>query len=432
LSTRLADGGCAKRIQNAWNGYDAMTSSWDTSVLVQNDYTCDYSGNRLTNTISDDTGPIRTEEYGYDALSRLTSVDYDDGQTQTYTFDPMGNRTQKADSVTGTENYTHNNANMLLTRGSNNYTNDLNGNTFTGGGRTNTWDAQDRLTQVVGGGNTTSYVYGYDGQRRRYTVGTTSTDYILDGTSVVRERQGSANVATYLIGTRGPEYGRNDSTGAVRWYLYDGLGSVLGEMDSSGNLTATRKYDAYGAVRGSTGTSTSSHKFVGNLGHRSEDDTGLMYMGARYYDPVAGRFASEDPAADGLNWFTYADNAPVNKVDPSGKAAVELALLVFVASILATAYGLVQGAVLKSLLKLGRVKFAQYLEGKVLDLLATSKAEQDTGAAIIRQGDAMGGDNPLAVLTKGIGSVVAFGGARKFSTALALFSVARFIRYMEF
>jgi len=41
------------------------------------------------------------------------------------------------DGINGTENYTYNNANMLQTRGSNNYTNDANGNTLTGGGRTN-------------------------------------------------------------------------------------------------------------------------------------------------------------------------------------------------------------------------------------------------------------------------------------------------------
>jgi len=49
-------------------------------VLVQNDYTYDNAGNRLTNQISDQNGPVRTEEYGYDALSRLTTVDYDDGE----------------------------------------------------------------------------------------------------------------------------------------------------------------------------------------------------------------------------------------------------------------------------------------------------------------------------------------------------------------
>ncbi|MGV3719790.1 MAG: RHS repeat domain-containing protein [Actinomycetota bacterium] len=315
--------GWLSEVKNTWNELDPMTNQWQQTVLVQNDYTNDNNGNRLTNTVSDNSGPIRTEEYGYDALSRLTGVDYGDGQTQTYAFDPMGNRTQKADSVTGTESYTYNNANMLLTRGSNSYTNDLNGNTLTGGGRTNTWDGQNRLTQCVNGSTTTSFVYGADGLRRRSTVGSTSTDYILEGQSVVRERQGGSNVATYLQGLRGPEYRRNDSTGVVRWYLYDGLGSVLGEVDGSGNITATRRFDVYGGVRASTGTSTSNHKFVGGLGHSSEDDTGFVYMRARYMDPLTGRFASEDPGRDGSNWLTYVGANPTSRFDPDGKRMTE-------------------------------------------------------------------------------------------------------------
>ncbi len=115
------------------------------------------------------------------------------------------------------------------------------------------------------------------------TSGGTTTDYAMDGQSVVRELRGRSVYATYLTGPQGSMY-RRDASGTVRWYLYDGLGSVQGEVDTSGNVTASRKFDMYGLVRGSTGTSTSKHKFVGGLGHTSEDETGLVYMRARYYD----------------------------------------------------------------------------------------------------------------------------------------------------
>jgi hypothetical protein len=36
-------------------------------------------------------------------------------------------------------------------------------------------------------------------------------------------------------------------------------------------------------------------------------------------DPAAGRFVSEDPARDGVNWFAYASSNPVNMVDRTGK-----------------------------------------------------------------------------------------------------------------
>jgi hypothetical protein len=43
---------------------------------------------------------------------------------------------------------------------------DANGNTLTGGGRTNTWDGQNRLTQCVYNSTTTTHTYGADGLRR--------------------------------------------------------------------------------------------------------------------------------------------------------------------------------------------------------------------------------------------------------------------------
>ena len=94
---------------------------------------------------------------------------------------------------------------------------------------------------------------------------------------------------------------------------------MLGEVDASGNLDATRTYDVYGLARSVTGTPTSKHGWVGQLGHTSEDETGLVYMRARYMDPVVGRFISEDPGMDGGNWYAYAEANPITQIDGSGK-----------------------------------------------------------------------------------------------------------------
>jgi RHS repeat-associated protein len=67
---------------------------------------------------------------------------------------------------------------------------------------------------------------------------------------------------------------------------------------------------------------------VGGLGHPSEDETGLVYMRARWMDPVIGRFASEDPARQNTNWFIYARNNPTRYVDPDGKADIEYIRLI--------------------------------------------------------------------------------------------------------
>ena len=52
----------------------------------------------------------------------------------------------------------------------------------------------------------------------------------------------------------------------------------------------------------------------------SDTETGLYYYRARYYDPTAGRFLSEDPAGftAGMDFYTYVSNNSTNLVDPKG------------------------------------------------------------------------------------------------------------------
>jgi len=154
---------------------------------------------------------------------------------------------------------------------------------------------------------------------------------VLDGQNAVQEvvtKPGSTEAVTYLMGPRGPEY-RRSSTGALSWYVYDGLGSVIGELDSSGNLTSGRLYDVYGLPREGLGASSSAHQFVGALGHPTDAETELVYMRARYMDPELGRFVSEDPAHDGANWFVYAGNDPVNFSDYDGKS-IQSVITIFI------------------------------------------------------------------------------------------------------
>ncbi len=186
------------------------------SNLSSNVYTYDNSGQRLTNTITVGSGGSRTEQYGYDDVNRLVAVNYGDGQTQSYTFDAMGNRLSKTDvggGINGTENYTYNNANMLLSRAGNAYTNDANGKTLTGGGRTNTWDSENRMTRCVYNGTTSQFTYAADGLRHRSVVNGVTTDFALDASMFVRELHNGASYATYLVIARGPEYRRDDLAG---------------------------------------------------------------------------------------------------------------------------------------------------------------------------------------------------------------------------
>jgi RHS repeat-associated protein len=53
------------------------------------------------------------------------------------------------------------------------------------------------------------------------------------------------------------------------------------------------------------------------------DPTGLYWFGARYYDPVGGRFLSADPLGHSasMSLYDYALNDPVNGLDPDGRCA---------------------------------------------------------------------------------------------------------------
>ncbi|NLW46759.1 MAG: hypothetical protein GXY86_05440 [Firmicutes bacterium] len=53
-----------------------------------------------------------------------------------------------------------------------------------------------------------------------------------------------------------------------------------------------------------------------------DESTGLVYFGARWYDPEVGRFISPDPEEDGENWYAYCGNDPVNYIDPDGRLSL--------------------------------------------------------------------------------------------------------------
>ena len=118
---------------------------------------------------------------------------------------------------------------------------------------------------------------------------------------------------TYASGTR--------TNGTASYPVYDGHGNMILTLAKNGtNFTHgnERSYDPWGGP-GHTGDPTQG--YCANLGHVTDDESGLIYMRARYYEPSTGRFLSEDPARDGANWYVYCWNEPVLKVDPDGREA---------------------------------------------------------------------------------------------------------------
>jgi RHS repeat-associated protein len=299
----------------------------DGTVFFSQSYTLDASGNRVR--VAENLG--RSVAYVYDALSRLTEERITDpaagNQTIRYTYDPAGNRLTRTDA-NGTDAYSYDANDRLLTAGPASYTWDRNGNALsrTDGAATVTfaYDPENRLTSAQGGGGTATYTYDPDGNLVRSTVNETSTDYLVDSNGdlaqVLEERgAGGALLARYIYG--GERIGQVRG-GAAAFYHQDGLGSTRALTDSSRALAATYTYDDFGRLLAATGAAANIYLFAGE---RYDPAAGLYYLRARYYDQAVGRFMTTDPFAGvpsdpmTLHRYLYARANPVNLVDPTGR-----------------------------------------------------------------------------------------------------------------
>jgi len=94
---------------------------------------------------------------------------------------------------------------------------------------------------------------------------------------------------------------------------------VVQLTDDSGDAVWYYDYDAFGNERAITGQDASldANPFR-YCGEYFDKETGTIYLRARYYDPVIGRFTQMDPVQDGLSWYLYCGNNPILFIDPSG------------------------------------------------------------------------------------------------------------------
>ncbi len=99
------------------------------------------------------------------------------------------------------------------------------------------------------------------------------------------------------------------------------IATLTKQPTNSFSLSARRYTDPWGVTRVGASTGKPDQRYCANLGHRQDDESGLTYMRARYYEPTTGRFVSEDPAMDGGNWYAFAKNQPTVLADPSGRSA---------------------------------------------------------------------------------------------------------------
>src|SRR5262249_53301986 len=146
------------------------------------------------------------------------------------------------------------------------------------------YDLMDRRIEKQGGtqasGTTTTVIqrFGYDG----------------DG--IILEFDGSnATTHRYLQGPVIDQIFADEQLGGgnpTDWPLADHLGTVRDLVDNSGTNQKHVQYDAYGKRVTAVSGAETMYSFTGR---ERDDETGLYYYRARYYDPAVGRFLSVDP-----------------------------------------------------------------------------------------------------------------------------------------
>jgi len=115
----------------------------------------------------------------------------------------------------------------------------------------------------------------------------------------------------------------SSSTWTPSFYGYDGHGSVRFLTNINSSVTDTYKYDAFGNLIASTGSTPNNYLFSGE---QFDPPLGLYQMRARWYRETTGRFMSRDPLEGvlccGLSWnpYIYVKDNPVNAIDPTGRA----------------------------------------------------------------------------------------------------------------
>ena len=167
-------------------------------------------------------------------------------------------------------------------------------------------------------GGTTTFKYDPFGRRVQKAGPLGTTNYLYDGANSVEELDNGGNIVARYARTENLDEPLAESRSVTTiYYQQDGLGSVTSLSNSTGVLTNTYGYDNYGRPISSTGTIGNSFQFSGR---EFDSETGLEFNRARYFDPMEGRFVSEDPLRfrGGPNLYAYARNNPVVLVDPSG------------------------------------------------------------------------------------------------------------------
>ena len=229
---------------------------------------------------------------------------------------------------------------------------DEDGNLIRDGRWEYTWDCENRLVSMETRDDLANatprkrleFTYDYQGRRTGKKVYDWDTDrwsqvtehsFVYDGWNLIQELitnnespitnsyiwsldlsgtlQGAGGVGGLLSVVSGP-------SSAAYYAAYDGNGNITEYLDENGETVAHREYDPFGGTIVSTGDKKNDFEYWFSTKY-TDEETGLLYFGFRFYSPQIGRWLSRDPVDEvgGVNLYTLVQNAPLYTVDVFGK-----------------------------------------------------------------------------------------------------------------
>lgn len=307
-------------------------------------------------------------------LPRCTDVTRTRAYTETYTYDSMGNMLQLAHTATDgfTRDFTiapdsNRLQRMKIGQTPYDYAFDANGNMRSEAtSRHFTWNHADQLTTFATQTHSVEpsihahYMYDAAGQRVKKLVrkqgGQIEVTHYIDATfdaagqpvkELVRKQGDQVEVTHYIDSVfehhrwDGQSQGRennhvhvmdatrrvalvrlgpahpDDRAPAIQFHLSDHLGSSNVVLDPRGALVNREEYTPYGE----TSFGSFSRKRYRLTGMERDEESGLTYHGARYYEPHLNRWISADPLSGPkeINGYEYCTNNPLRYVDPGGQ-----------------------------------------------------------------------------------------------------------------